>query len=161
MIDKKLEPYFPSGFRWFGGILIIVSLLSMVNGSWIWPPLILGLGVFLLVARNAVQLDLPGNRYRQYTSFLGLKWGAWQNLPILEKIIITESHYSQVISSRVSSTSHLSRQYRAVLRQGKDFKLVIESSKDYQSALVAARWAAKEMNTPILDCTKRPPIWIE
>ncbi len=160
-MDKKLEPYFPSAFRWFGGILIIISLLSLIQGSWMWPPLTLVLGVLLLIARNAVELDFSGQRFRQYASFLGLKFGAWQDLPILEKIIITESHYSQVISSRVSSTSHHSRRYRTVLREGKDFKLVIESSKEYQSALTTARWAAKVINMPILDCTKRPPIWIE
>ncbi len=161
MTDKSLEYYFPLGFRWFGGILIIAAILSGLTGNRILPILLILLGLFLLFTRRGVLLDLSAKRYRSYNGIFGLKWGKWANLPPLERVIITKTLYNQVISSRVSSADMRTSTYRAVLRQGEDFKLEVDIANKFETVLNTARNVAHQAGIPILDCTKRPPTWIE
>jgi len=160
-MKNSLEAYFPLGFRWFGGIMIIIAILSLLQGSWLLPGLLVLGGLVLILTKRGIHLDQPAGRYQSFLSFFGLIWGKWESLPPLDKVIITESTYSQVISSRVSSRELRKREYRTVLRQGKDFKLVIDITNSFDAALITARKVAGIADIPMLDCTKRPPVWID
>ncbi len=160
MHDRRLGPYFPMEFRWIGLLLIAVSLFFLAQKVFVWPPLILLLGIFLKWASNGTQIDFENLQLREYVGVWGIKFGSWKSLPNLEKITITKTNYSQVLGSRGTTSQFKTHMYRGNLRGPGDFRVPFVAHTNESEVLETARTVADRLELRILDCTVKSPTWI-
>ncbi len=160
MLDHRIEWYFPMQFRWFGYLLLAFSGLLLVQGNWIWTPLLMLLGIVLGWSFRGTRIDFSDVKLQEYFGVWGLKFGKWQQVPDLEKITITKQQYSQVLGSRGTSSKFVSTIYRAFLRGPQDYRIPFVASTNSEEVLQEARKVGQKMDLPILDCTIKAPVWI-
>ncbi len=152
--------YFPMELRWFGYILLIISVFYLFQGNWILPLAGFFAGNCLSWSKNGVKIDFDQKRSKEYFGLFGMELGKWQDLPELERIVLVKSNYSRVMGSKGSSSKFRFTEFRALL-VGEDFKMPVAVTKTAEKILTAARLVSEKMNIPILDCTKKPPAWVK
>lgn len=160
MIDHRLQPYFPTEFRWLGYIMMAASIFFFPQGNWIWPLMGLLLGVFMGWAVLGTRIDFQKHKIQEYLGVWGIKLGSWKDIPELEKITITRSLYSQVLGSRGTTSKFRTKVYRAFLRGPDNFKVPFIAHQQSEKVLYNARLVSEKLNLPILDCTIKIPQWI-
>ena len=165
MLDNRLQPFFPISFRWLGFILVPLGIIGIFPAhdflSAILPVLSVVAGMAFIWTFHGTQIDFQQNKVMEYVSIVGLKLGNWNDLPRLGKIFVTKTNYSQVVWSRVSNTQQRSTVFRAYLKGPGDFKLLFSEKKQKDSIIKEAEAAANGLDLQVLDCTVKPPTWIE
>lgn len=92
------------------GLFAIVSPTFLTSGSSLERILIVGIGAIIIglvivFSYNGTSIDFNGNRFKEYTSFAGYKFGEWRPLPEISKVkVISKSYLATNSPNGISPT---------------------------------------------------------
>jgi len=165
MLDNRLQPYFPLSFRWLAFMLIPLGIIGIFPAQGflgvLWPVIAMVAGVAFIWTFHGSRIDFEKNRVMEYVGIFGFKTGNWNDLPELENVFVTKTNYSRVVWSRVSSTQQRSSIFKAFLRGQEDFKFLFSEKKNKKAILAEAEAVSKKFDLKVLDCTVKPPVWLD
>ena len=105
-----------SGPHLLGTLLIIAGLFALVspallaNGSSLERTFTVGIGaiivgLLIITSHNGALIDFTQNRFKEYQSVLGYKFGEWTTLPEIVKVkVISNSYISSNTPNGISPT---------------------------------------------------------
>lgn len=129
-VNLKSDRLFPSHFLLLGLIFTIVGLLLILFSPYL-APLFLLLGGMILTGYRGVEFDRIQKKYREYNSFLFMKFGDWENYDKPEKIFINSVNVSQKIYTMVTTGTIIRNvEYNAYMELGNGEKIYLISKKD-------------------------------
>jgi hypothetical protein len=165
MRDNRLEPYFPLSFRWLAYILLPLGVAATFPAQGflgtLWPVIAITAGIIFIWTFHGSRIDFEKNRVMEYVGIFGFKTGNWNDLPALDKVFVTKTNYSRVVWSRVSSTQQRSSIFKAYLKGQDEFKFLFSEKKNREVIIAEAEAVASRFNLKILDCTVKPPVWLD
>lgn len=111
-------------------VFILVGILSVIYNL-LWSPILLLLGTFILTGFRGVDFNGQEKVYREYNSFLFVKFGKWLKYNQAEKIFINAGSTSQKIYTQVTDGITVkSKDYNAYLKFDNGSKIYLASKKD-------------------------------
>ena len=111
-------------------VFIIVGIISLIY-KLLLSPILLFVGAFILTGFRGVDLNGREKVYREYNSFLFLKFGKWVKYGQAEKIYINSGSASQKIYTRMTSGITVkSEEFNAYLKFDNGSKIYLASRKD-------------------------------
>jgi len=88
-------------------IVLVLSVLLILLGGYFYGLVLLGISLRFLM-EEGVELDLSEKRYRQLTSWYGIKFGKWQTLPKIEYVSIFETKKRSRVRAGGGNAAHFS-----------------------------------------------------
>lgn len=142
IFHSRLKMSAPKPFVIAGYTSLLVGLYAFgslffesTDPTLVWQLLFFGLLASLLgglfaFTHEGVLIDFGQHRFRQYTSVLGIKFGGWNNLPIVEKVKLAPFTSSYTIQNAISPVFTIFEEdYKVSLfLQGDDFALPVSIS---------------------------------
>ncbi len=163
-IDNKLEsfPFFPLRFICYilsiSAMCAVIIALSLQKYGLIFSGVIIFIATFpIAIIQKRITVDLEGNKYRGYSSFWGIKKGAWKSFKGFTIITITHSTQQQRLGSRfgVNSIDIESDVFYLNLKKDNYNKLTIAAG-NYKSMFKKALQLAHRYKVGIMDCSEKP-----
>lgn len=113
-----------------GLVFMMVGILSVIY-KLLWSPILLLVGAFILTGFRGVDFNGREKVYREYNSFLFLKFGKWVKYDQAEKIYINSGSTSQKIYTQVTDGITVkSKEFNAYLKFDNGSKIYLASKKD-------------------------------
>ena len=130
LINFKSEQLFPFHFQLLGIAFLFIGMVLILYSPY-FAPLFLVIGALILTGYRGIEFDRSKKVYKEYNSFLFMKFGNWIQYDSVEKIFINSSVVSQKIYTRVTEgTTFRNVVYNAYLKVGDEVKLYLMSKKD-------------------------------
>lgn len=131
----RSEGLFQFNFILFGIILVFVGLILVVVSPW-FSPIPFSLGGMILTGYRGISFDKSNQSYREFNSFLFLKFGPWKQSGPAEEIFINSGSSSQTIYTMVNTGTSIKHvEYRAYIKFTNEEKLYLKSNKDRDKLL--------------------------
>jgi hypothetical protein len=145
---------FPLQFQFFA-VLIAFGSVASIGFSWALSIVLAVLSVTILTARSGFIIDKNEKRYREYSSFLFLKTGTWENYANVDVLFINLSKVTQKLNSAHTSTGITTEgvEYNGYLKFGNGEKVHIDSSKKKKVIIEKLNRLAAYLNVDIMDYT--------
>ncbi len=160
IIDNKVESYSFFPIRFVCYVIAIPSLFLMVAGNiaaFIVGFVLLSVTLPIAVLQQRISVDLTNSRYREYSSFFGIKIGKWKSFKGFK--IITITHSDRAVKMNVAyggAESYAnSTEFHLNLKKDNYNKLNIASGS-YKSMFKKAIVLAHRYQVGIMDCSTKP-----
>jgi hypothetical protein len=115
ILKSKIGNPFPIPVLIIGVILTLGSLLVVAESSLVAVGFVL-VGLLIWTSSYGTEIDITNRRYREYTSFFGLKRGQWFGLEDMPYLAILKSRSGNTVYSRSNqSTTDLDDYYDVCL----------------------------------------------
>lgn len=152
-IDFKSGQLFPFHFQLLALVFILVGILSVIYMLF-WSPILLLLGAFILSGFRGVDFNGREKIYREYNSFLFMKFGKWVKYDQAEKIYINSGSTSQKIYTQVTDGITVkSKEFNAYLKFDNGSKIYLASKKDKTRLIKRLQKLSDFFRLDILDNT--------
>ncbi|MCF1420691.1 hypothetical protein [Mangrovimonas futianensis] len=132
--------------------LLNIPLFILLFGILAIVPLVL---VFQTLKRQGTEIDLNSKKYRNITSFLGLSFGNWQDLPEIDYVSVfatTETVTMRAVSAQSSRTQDI---IKLNLFHSRNQKIEAYSTQDKIEAFDVAIQIAETLSADVLDATNK------
>lgn len=147
--------FFPIGGQVFGGVLLAIALVNILNFA---DPVKLCIGVtisivgLLFFSTKGFEIELKRKRARAYTKVLGLKNGKEISLDSFKFITIINQGYTQSSFTRTNAEvkSSFSTYNLLLVNETHHLKQFVQSFNSYEDALEGAEKLAKQLNFEIV-----------
>lgn len=92
----------PSFKLFYIGFLILGLSIYFFFHIWILTLILFPIGLSIFLSIKGILIDVENNRVKEYFNFLFLKIGTWESLDQFQKIILTRTNQSQVLTTRAT-----------------------------------------------------------
>ena len=112
MYTRKLKSFFPPGSKVSAGLILIVGIISVYYGlqgdmEYFLIGLVISvISIFMITAEKGIIIDFKLKKYKNYWGLPGLKFGSWESLPEIDKVIVTEFKEGSSYHRRGSASIH-------------------------------------------------------
>jgi len=153
ILNNDLGIYYPKGAKWFGYFLGVKGLAWTISGlagntGIIIGPICLLIGTYLAFSRYGVQFDPLLRTYREYRSYLGLKWGSWKSYELYPDMAVLRKNMTTRTESRhniVALTEKKTVYDICLLSQNHRKKLIVKQLSSSKLAQTHAKELAQEL----------------
>jgi hypothetical protein len=104
-------PAFPQ-IVYVGYVIIIIAAVRLISAAYQSAFILLGLGLFFLILRSWIRLDLRNHKITKYFILIPYKT---VTIETLEKIVMTKRLVHQTLNSRGSTTTLRLHEYEILL----------------------------------------------
>jgi len=139
-------PVFPQ-IVYVGYVILILSAVRFIGAAYQSAIILLGLGLFFLILRSWIRLDLKKSRITKYFIVIPYKT---ISVDLLDKIVMTKRLVHQTLNSRGSTTTLRLHEYEIVLLANDDSHILL-SGLDKDRLFNKAKKVAVAANIPIED----------
>lgn len=152
ILDSKLGRFASPAMTATAVILTIVLILAFyqnINQNIFAGLVLLLITSFVVFAKNGICISANPRRYKSYISFLGIKFGKWQQLNGYIDIAILRKTVSNRAYSRANVSAETSRETYfdiCLLSPNHRKKLIVASFKDKEIAFDVAHKMAVKLN---------------
>lgn len=144
---------FPFHFQILGILLLFLSVILMIQSPYFTPIFFLS-GAAILTGYRGIQFDLPNKSYREYNSFLLIKFGKWRKFDSIEKIYVNSANVSQFAYTMVTTgTTIRNIEYNAYAKLGNEIKVHLICSKNKKVLFQKLQKMAALFKLDIIDNT--------
>ena len=150
----------------FGYSLMFLSLYVFYNIAILFGALLLGTSI-VLISRNGSEIKLEERKYRTFTSFFGIEFGIWKDLPKIEYISVfktTETKSAKGIMMSPLGTPNQAQFksviYKLLLFYQTNKKIEVLKTDTLQEAFKEASFMADYLEVKVLDATQKPSVWM-
>lgn len=139
------------------GIFVLISPTFLESGSSLEKVITVGIvtltiGLIILSSYSGILLDFSKNRYKNYFSIVGFRFGEWNFLPQISKIeVIPYSYKSQNVPNGISPTLSGTINSFKVILYSKSYQRIF--SFDYSNlnrAVKKANQIANDSNSDLI-----------
>ncbi|MGK7397436.1 MAG: hypothetical protein ACNS62_22860 [Candidatus Cyclobacteriaceae bacterium M3_2C_046] len=128
-INLKSDKLFPFHIQLLGFIFFFYGLFTILMSPYLAPVFVF-LGSMIITGYRGLVFDLNSGRFKEYNSFLFLKFGKWQRLDTAEKIFINAVNVSQKVYTMVTTgTTVRNIEYNSYLKLHDGQKIYLASAK--------------------------------
>ncbi|MFY0687561.1 MAG: hypothetical protein JXQ90_10380 [Cyclobacteriaceae bacterium] len=131
-IDIKLGRLFPFHFQILGLVFSFIGIVLMVFSPY-FSPIPMFLGGLILTGYRGIKFDGTAKVYKDYNSFLFIKFGKWEKYSQVEKVFINSSKVSQKVYTMVTNGTTIENlEYNAYImfEDGKKLYLMSDRNRD-------------------------------
>ncbi len=154
-INIRSYKLFPFHFQVLGILFLILTAILVLESPYFAPLFFLS-GAAILTGYRGVQFDLSKKSYREYNSFLFIKFGKWENFDAVEKIYVNSANVSQYAYTMVTTgTTIRSVEYNAYAKLGNDQKVHLICSKNKKKLTQKLSEMASLFQLEVIDNTAR------
>lgn len=152
IIDIKAGSLLPFQFLVFGGIMLTAGMMSL-HHQMILSVILIMISAAMLTAYEGTEIMPHSKTYREYTSILFFKRGAWKKYDGVEKIFINSGKVSQKIytAHTLNSGTFTDVKYNAYLKFTDGTKVLLLKSKNKSRLLAKVTDTAAGLNTIVVD----------
>ena len=141
----------------FGILLFLFSIVLLRDD--IKALIISGLAVYFILAEGT-EFDFETNRYRKVKSILGLNFGTWKPLPIIDYVSVFATNETTTIRSRSAETNVKSEIIKINLFYNGNHRIEVCRVTDKSKAFEIAREFSDVLKVDILDATEKESRWL-
>jgi len=106
-------------------IFALFALFSLFNRPLLGIPVVLIL-LFVGLSHYGVQVEFNRNRFREYSGFLGLKWGRWMDLSHYPDVAILKENEGYALHSMSNRTTvHTTTQFGVYFLTSSHYKKIL------------------------------------
>ena len=155
MYNRRIKSIFPPGSKISAGLILIVGIVSVYyglqgdSGYLVIGIIIMLISLLMILGMKGISIDIPGKRYRLYWGVPGIKFGKWQGLPEIEKVV-HEIHVEGHSYHRQGAANILSgrEKYGAYLKYKDSRRRILASLNNSIKAEEDGRWLAEQLGIP-------------
>ena len=143
----------PPARKFAGYIVLVAGIVAVVLGSW-FAVLLVVMGAYLSLTRFGTELEPDKDRYREFNSFAGIRFGTWHHLhryPYLciLKTDLTSSAYS--LSNRNAVTGSESYMEVYLLSESHHHRILLKRCESIKEAEESGIELSQKLNKPLVD----------
>jgi hypothetical protein len=145
-----LGPYFPWQFT-FLGVLFLIFGLTLQYGI-VFNSAIIFITFIIFTGHYGLEIDFTKKTFKNYSSFLGLKFGKRKTFDAVEKIFINSRNIRESLHSRANNPGNFRYiEYKSFLKFSNGRKISLISRKNKEKLLKQMRNIAKDLKAEIVD----------
>jgi hypothetical protein len=154
VLDIKAES-FPWQAKLIGALLLMIAIGTLTNYWWLSTILFIG-AVFLFTGHSGTEIDGINKTFREYNSYLFVKFGETKKYNGIEKIFINGSKESQTMytAHTTSSTTFTHLVYDAYLKFDNGEKIFLTGRKDKNKLIRVLEPVVKRLTVQVVDNTR-------
>ncbi len=154
IVTFKSASLFPPHFKFLGYLFFFMGLILVALTSFFaFIPLVLG--ALIITGYRGLQFNKANKDYRDYNSFLFLKFGKWKKYSHVEDLFINEATTSQKIYTRVNEgTTIRGQEYNAYLKFADGTKIHLMTKKNKEELKKRLSLIANFFQSQIADYTQ-------
>ena len=156
MYKRKLKSFFPPGSKISAGLILIIGIMAVYYGlqgdvGYFLIGLVISLiSIFMITAEKGIIINFELKKYKNYWGLLGLKFGSWESLPEIEKVVVTEFKEGSSYHRRGSaSILRGGEKHCAYLMYHDTRRKILASVGDLYKAEEDARYLEEQLKVPI------------
>jgi hypothetical protein len=145
------------GFSFMPPIIIAGVAVTLAGLITIMESPILGIGIalagsFIWSGSYGIQIDVEQNKFREYASMFGIKYGEWKSLEKTPFISVVKGRSGMTVYSRSNrSTSVIDNRFEVcLLNSSHRTRVVIQKFKDKSQAMEYANEIASKLNKSVV-----------
>ncbi|MEQ8338456.1 MAG: hypothetical protein RIA62_13960 [Cyclobacteriaceae bacterium] len=155
-----VEPLFLPQFKIFGALIILFGIpgfyalaIPLMVKLLLWV-VVLGIGSFLLLGTQILEIDKNHKKYRSAVSLLGLiNMGAWKSYNSMDNIFIKKSRVSQKMALGPIENTLKGMVFDAYLKISESEKIFLGSNKSKERLLRKINPMKAYLDIPLVDHT--------
>lgn len=155
-----VEPLFLPQFKIFGALIILFGIpgfyalaIPLMVKLLLWV-VVLGIGSFLLLGTQILEIDKNHKKYRSAVSLLGLiNMGAWKSFHSVENIFVKQSKVSQKMALGPIENTLKGMVFDAYLKISESEKIFLGSNKSKERLLRKINPMKAYLDIPLVDHT--------
>ncbi|MEQ8552032.1 MAG: hypothetical protein RIC06_14540 [Cyclobacteriaceae bacterium] len=155
-----VEPLFLPQFKIFGALIILFGIpgfyalaIPLLVKLLLWV-VVLGIGSFLLLGTQILEIDKNHKKYRSAVSLLGLiNMGAWKSFHSVENIFVKQSKVSQKMALGPIENTLKGMVFDAYLKISESEKIFLGSNKSKERLLRKINPMKAYLDIPLVDHT--------
>jgi hypothetical protein len=162
MIDFKTSSYFTGMPKILGYLLIPIGILALFSPQFVVGIVLVFAGVVIITTHYRLAINPIDKKYSEYISLLGLKTCVeTHTYDQISYAFVKKAKISQVLNSRVSSTTIRKEEFQSYLKFSEDDRVHLMSSESKTEVLNKLRPIAEKLKTIIVDYSSGNPVEVK
>jgi len=152
--------YFPPQFVILGYLLIAIGIYFLIISNWI-GIIMIPVGFIVAFLNINQDLDIKNMKYKEYFEFLGIKFGKWKDIPIIDYVTVFRERTIQGKNVVSISSHHTEENYKVEMIINRKEKISVAKYANKEKALEKGLELARALDCKLLDYTSGSPKWIK
>lgn len=138
----------------FFSLILGLALFIIISGGLIQGFILLGIALYFLM-QGGVELNLLDMKYKELTSWYGIRFGKWKSLPDIEYVSVFKTTKTKRFRAAGGNAAHSSSViFKINLFYGRNRHITLLSTENKKKALEIGDNISKVLSVRLNDATK-------